>query len=48
MAKILIVDDELSIIEVLKSLLSREGHYITTASNGKDALRHLREQVFDL
>jgi len=48
MAKILIVDDELSIVEVLKSLLSREGHNITTSSNGKDALKHLREQVFDL
>ena len=48
MAKILIVDDELSIVEVLKTLLTREGHLITTASNGKDALKYLREHVFDL
>lgn len=48
MAKILIVDDELSIVEVLKTLLAREGHLISTASNGKDALRSLRENVFDL
>lgn len=48
MAKILIVDDELSIVEVLKSLLSREGHVISTSSNGKDALKQLKEQVFDL
>lgn len=48
MAKILIVDDELSIVEVLKSLLSREGHEIKTSSDGKNALKQLREQVFDL
>jgi len=48
MAKILIVDDELSIIEVLKSLLSREGHSVMTSSDGKSALRNLKENVFDL
>ena len=48
MAKILIVDDELSIVEVLKSLLSREGHIISTSTDGKNALKQLREQVFDL
>ena len=48
MAKILIVDDELSIVEVLKSLLSREGHEISTSADGENALKQLREQVFDL
>jgi DNA-binding NtrC family response regulator len=48
MAKILLVDDELSIIDSLKALLSREGHDISTSSNGADALRKLREDVFDL
>ncbi|MBN1864124.1 MAG: sigma-54-dependent Fis family transcriptional regulator [Victivallales bacterium] len=48
MAKILIVDDELSIVEVLKALLERNGHVISTSSDGKDALRKLKEQVFDL
>ena len=48
MAKILIVDDELSIVEVLKSLLAREGHVISTSADGKNALKQLREQVFDL
>jgi DNA-binding NtrC family response regulator len=48
MAKILIVDDELSIIEVLKSLLSHEGHSVVTSSDGKSALRNLKENVFDL
>ncbi len=48
MARILIVDDELSILEVLKTLLSHEGHSITTSGDGKDALRKLKENVFDL
>ena len=48
MAKILIVDDELSIVEVLKVLLERNGHVISTSSDGKDALKKLKEQVFDL
>src|SRR5210317_1734317 len=48
MARILIVDDELSIIEVLKSLLTREGHSVMTSSDGKEALKKLKENVFDL
>ena len=48
MSKILIVDDELSIVEVLKSLLEREGHKIATASDGASALKKLKEDVFDL
>ncbi len=48
MAKILIVDDELSIVEVLKVLLERNGHTISTSADGKDALKKLKEQVFDL
>ncbi len=48
MARILVVDDELSIIEVLKTLLARGGHSVSTASNGNEALRLLKEEVFDL
>ena len=48
MARILIVDDELSIIEVLKSLLAREGHTVMTSGDGKKALKKLKENVFDL
>jgi DNA-binding NtrC family response regulator len=48
MSRILIVDDELSIVDVLKSLLEREGHKITTASDGASALKKLKEDVFDL
>ena len=48
MAKILIVDDELSIIEVLKTLLTHEGHSVMTSGDGREALKLLKENVFDL
>jgi DNA-binding NtrC family response regulator len=47
-ANILVVDDEISIVEVLKALLTREGYSITTASDGEEALNKLREEKFDL
>jgi DNA-binding NtrC family response regulator len=47
-AKILVVDDEVSIVEVLKALLTREGYTVTTASDGEEALSRLREEKFDL
>ncbi len=47
-AKILVVDDEISIVEVLKALLSREGYEVSTASDGEEALDQLREDKYDL
>ncbi len=48
MSAILIVDDELSIIEVLEKLLSRDGHDVKTAMDGDMALQLLKENVYDL
>ncbi len=48
MAKILVVDDELTIIEVLKKLLLKSGHSVSTCLNGNEALNKLKEEVFDL
>jgi DNA-binding NtrC family response regulator len=48
MAKILIVDDELSIVEILKTLLKKGGHSVTCSIDGNDALKLLKENVFDL
>lgn len=48
MHKILIVDDEISIIEVLKRLLVKEGYMVVTSFDGNDARDKLREEVFDL
>jgi two-component system response regulator PilR (NtrC family) len=45
---ILVVDDELSMREVLEYMLSREGYQVTGAENGATAVRLLGEQCFDL
>ncbi len=45
---ILIVDDELSMRELLEVLLSREGYQVTCAENGQDAISMIKKNVFDL
>jgi two-component system, NtrC family, response regulator PilR len=47
-AKILVVDDEASIVEVLKTLLGRAGYSVSVASNGSDAVKKLEAEAFDL
>lgn len=47
-AKILVVDDEISIIEVLKALLKREGYSVKTASGAEEAMAALEKERFDL
>jgi len=47
MKKILIVDDEPSIITLLKFNLEKEGYEVTTAENGKDAYEIASTQSFD-
>lgn len=46
--KILIVDDEIEIRELLNYNLTREGYEISEASNGKEALKTLENKEFDL
>lgn len=48
MVKILIVDDEKRIIEVLEAYLEREGYEIQTADNGIDALKKVKSMNPDL
>lgn len=48
MRRILVVDDEPLIREHLKILLSRDGHLVETAEDGKTALDALRCQQFSL
>ncbi len=38
MPKILAIDDELNILELVKLYLGQEGYSVETASTGKDAL----------
>jgi DNA-binding NtrC family response regulator len=48
MSKILLVDDEPSILSVLSALLQAEGHEVQTAAGGKEAKDILAEKQFDL
>lgn len=46
--KILAVDDEPDILEIISYNLNKEGYEVLTASNGADAIRIAREQKPDL
>ena len=48
MAKILIIDDDVKVLDVMTSFLKRIGHQITTAENGLQGIRNLESQQFDL
>lgn len=45
---ILIVDDDRRMCKSLKALLSTQGYTVRLDDNGRDALRHLAEERFDL
>jgi DNA-binding NtrC family response regulator len=46
--KILIVDDEEQMREMLGHFLTQEGYQVITASNGEEALKKVREDKVDL
>lgn len=46
--KVLLVDDDPVLLETLKTELERQGHAVTTAGNGRDALRLATESRYDL
>ncbi len=46
--RILLVDDEPGILDVLKEALSYQGYQIQTAESGKAALERLEKETFDL
>jgi two-component system, OmpR family, alkaline phosphatase synthesis response regulator PhoP len=46
--KILVVDDEEDIVELVRYNLSREGYLVTGTLSGEDALRKVRSNNFDL
>ncbi len=48
MAKILIVDDELDIIEVFKIALTQGGYDVDYANDARDGLTHAKEGKYDL
>ena len=48
MARILIVDDEPHIVDVVRAYLDREGHVVVTASDGDTAMERARSEPPDL
>jgi DNA-binding NtrC family response regulator len=46
--KILIIDDDASVRNVLSSILSEKGYAVATAENGKQALKAVENERFDL
>jgi two-component system alkaline phosphatase synthesis response regulator PhoP len=46
--KILVVEDEADILELVRYNLSREGYHVTGTLTGEDALRKVRSDPFDL
>lgn len=46
--KILVIDDDVGILTVLKTLLRRQGYEILTQDNGNDVLRVIAEEHVDL
>ena len=47
-AQILVVDDESGVRELVGDVLELEGHQVTIAVDGLDALAKIRKQKFDL
>lgn len=48
MSKILVVDDEKDVVELLKFLLEKDGHSVIIAHNGRDGLDLARKQMPEL
>ncbi len=48
MARILVVDDEPHIVEIVRAYLEREGHQVTTAADGETALVRAHADAPDL
>ncbi|MEN6616853.1 MAG: sigma-54 dependent transcriptional regulator [Syntrophorhabdus sp.] len=48
LGKILVVDDEKNLLELIEMGLEYAGYEVATATNEADALRHVREQAIDI
>ncbi|WP_374441412.1 PAS domain S-box protein [Stella sp.] len=46
--RVLVIDDEVDVADVLAAMLRRQGDRVETAMSGGDALLHLRRGTFDL
>jgi CheY-like chemotaxis protein len=48
LGKILVVDDESEICELLEDFLTGKGYVVTTATRGREAINNLKKGPFDL
>ena len=48
MAHILVVDDDFTILNLIKDVLTPQGHAVELSSSGADALRKIHKTRFDL
>ena len=48
MVRILVIDDELSVLEVLRKILQYEGYDVITATNGEEGVELFRRTPCDL
>jgi two-component system response regulator CpxR len=46
--RILVIDDDLSILRVFKNILEKEGYIVEIAETGKDALEKINNEKFDV
>jgi signal transduction histidine kinase len=46
--RVLLVDDEEMVLDVAREVLTSQGYDVATAQDGESALRHLREECYDL
>jgi CheY-like chemotaxis protein len=48
MGAILVVDDDVQVLEVISQILRLEGHVVTTARDGREAVSKFKGDKFDL
>lgn len=48
MSSILVVDDDTQVLDVMSEMLKLEGHQVTLAENGKQAVEQVEAEAFDL
>ena len=46
--RIIVVDDDVNILRVFKSILEKEGYIVETAETGKDAFKKIKKGRFDV
>ncbi len=46
-ARVLVVDDEIDLVAVMRDALTREGHTVTTATGGQEGIQQFRQGTFD-